>query len=77
MKKIITTALLASIISMNIMPAIAVEEKSTATPKQYKSMVSKSKKSQKSDDYKYAYVNMNWWGNFNDDLLKKFFDFYI
>lgn len=74
MKKIITTALLASIISMNIMPAIAVEEKSTATPKQYKSMVSKSKKSQKSDDYKYAYVNMNWWGNFNDDLLNGYIE---
>ena len=38
------------------------------SPKQLKSMVNKSKKV-KSDDYKYAYVNMNWWDNFNDPVL--------
>ena len=68
MKKIITTALLASMLSMTIMPALAVTEKSSASPKQFKSMVSKNKKNQKSDDYKFDYVNMNWWSNFNDDL---------
>ena len=74
MKKIITTALLASMLSMTIMPAIAVTEKSSATPKQFKSMVSKNKKNQQSDDYKFAYVNMNWWGNFNDDLLNSYIE---
>ena len=74
MKKIITTALLVSMLSMTIMPAVAVTEKSSASPKQFKSMVSKNKKSQQSDDYKFNYVNMNWWGNFNDDLLNSYIE---
>ena len=74
MKKIITTALLASMLSMTIMPALAATEKSSASPKQFKSMVSKNKKNQKSDDYKFDYVNMNWWSNFNDDLLNGYIE---
>lgn len=74
MKKIITTALLMSLLSMTVMPAVAVSGKSTTTPKQFKSMVSKNKKTQKSDDYKFNYVNMNWWGNFNDDLLNGYIE---
>lgn len=74
MKKIITTALLASMLSMTIMPALAVTEKSSASPKQFKSMVSKNKKTSKSDDYKFDYVNMNWWSNFNDDLLNGYIE---
>ena len=71
MKKTITTALLLSILSMNIMPVLAIENtKSTATPKQFKSMVSKNKKT--SDDYKYTYVNMDWWNNFGDETLNKY-----
>lgn len=74
MKKIITTALLASMLSMTIMPAVAVSRKNTTTPKQFKSMISKNKKTQQSDDYKFNYVNMNWWGNFNDDLLNGYIE---
>lgn len=74
MKKIITTALLASMLSMTIMPAVAVSGKSSTTPKQFKSMISKNKKTQQSDDYKFNYVNMNWWGNFNDDLLNGYIE---
>ena len=66
MKKIITIALLASIISLNIMPVVA----ETAQPKQFKSMVTKNKKT--SDDYKIGYINLNWWDNFNDDLLNSY-----
>ena len=59
-----------SFISMNIMPVFAktTETETQNAPKQFKSMIKKSKH-QKSDDYKYAYVNMNWWDNFNDDNL--------
>lgn len=72
MKKIITLALLTSIIS--VMPVSAIEEfsKSSATPKEFKSMVSKNKNT--SDDYKFAYVNMNWWSNFNDDILNSYIE---
>ena len=73
MKKVITTALLASILSVNVMPALALEKTNTSspTPKQFKSMVKKNKKNT-SDNYKFAYVNMNWWDNFNDDTLTSY-----
>lgn len=73
MKKIISAALLASFITMNFMPVLAAENNtSTASPKQFKSMVSKNKNKKTSNDYKFAYVNMNWWDNFNDDLLTSY-----
>ncbi len=73
-KKVISIALLASFLSINTMPVFALENQqaSTATPKQFKSMVSKNKKQQTSDDYKFAYINMNWWNNFNDDILNSY-----
>ena len=85
-KKLLSTALLMSFLSMNIMPVFALENntKSTATPKQFKSMVEKSNKktkptnknnaNRKNDDYKFAYVNMNWWNNFNDDILTSYIE---
>lgn len=63
-----------SMLSMTVMPAVAVSGKNTTTPKQFKSMISKNKKTQQSDDYKFDYVNMNWWGNFNDDLLNGYIE---
>lgn len=72
MKKILTATILASFMLTNITPVLAIEDiqKSTATPKQYKSMAKKNKKA--SDDYTYAYVNMEWWENFNDPQLKTY-----
>ena len=70
MKKIVSIALLISILSLNIIPAIAGENKASATPKQFKSMVKKNKKV--SNDYKFAYINMDWWSNFNDDILNNY-----
>ncbi len=72
MKKIIVTALLVSFASVNFTPAFAIEDKSAAQPKQFKSMVKKNKKV--SDDYKFAYVNLNWWENFDDDILKSYIE---
>ncbi len=75
MKRVISVALLASIMSMNFMPAFAIEQTSTAstaTPKQFKSMVSKNKKT--SNQYKFDYINMNWWSNFNDDILNSYIE---
>ncbi len=66
MKKITTIILLISMITINSLPAIS----ETVQPKQFKSMVSKNKKT--SDDYKFAYININWWDNFNDDLLNSY-----
>lgn len=69
MKKIITIALLTSIISLNIIPAMA----DSPQPKQFKSMVSKNKKAP-DESYKFAYININWWENFNDDLLNNYIE---
>ena len=72
MKKVITTALLVSFLSINTIPVFAEENKSFNTPKQFKSMVKKNKKI--SDDYKFAYINMSWWENFNDDILNSYIE---
>ena len=63
MKKILTIALLTSFLTINITPAVE------NTPKQFKSMVKKSKIS---DDYKFAYVNMDWWNGFGDAILNEY-----
>lgn len=70
MKKIVSIALLMSILSMNIIPVFAEGNKNITTPKQFKSMVKKNKKV--SDDYKFAYINMDWWNNFNDSTLNEY-----
>ena len=72
MKKILAAIVLTSLTGMTFMPALAVQEVNDNTPTQYKSMIKKSKKV--SDDYKYAYVNMDFWGQFNDDILNGYID---
>ena len=73
LKKVITTALLAGFITMNIAPVFAIDEvkKSSAPPKEFKSYVKKNKKT--SDDYKYNYINTKtkgrkfiWHSNFTE-----------
>lgn len=72
MKKVLTITLLMSMMTMTFTPVLAVENTNTAQPKQFKSMVKKSKKV--SDDYKYAYVNMDFWNSFNDANLSAYID---
>ena len=60
MKKVISIALLASMLGMNFVPVFAMtnSNESTKPPKQFKSMIKKSKK-QKSNDYKYKCKVLN------------------
>ena len=67
LKKVISAAIIAGILGLQTMPALAADNITTAAPKQFKSMVKKNKKT--SDDYKYAYVNIDFWDKFNDDIL--------
>lgn len=69
MRKIITTLLLMNFTIMNIAPVFAIEDmkKSSAAPKYFKSMAKKDKKY--NPNYKYEYVNLDWWKNFNDENL--------
>ena len=75
MKKVISTAIILSLAVIQAAPCFAAEEvkTSTATPKQFKSMVKKDKK-KVNDDYKYEYVNIDWWNVFNDDILKGYIE---
>lgn len=72
MKKILAAIVLTSLTGMTFMPALAVQEVNNNVPKQYKSMIKKSKKV--SDDYKYAYINMDFWSQFNDEILNGYID---
>ena len=68
MKKILSVTLLISLMSMNFLPALASTNKTQSQPKVFKSMIKKNK-SQTNDSYKYGYVNIDWWNNFNDPVL--------
>lgn len=74
MKKKIITLLLASFIISNLMPlaTFAISSKNTETKK---ISISKShKQREKSDEFKYEYINYNWWSNFNDNILTGYID---
>ncbi|MBR6099088.1 efflux transporter outer membrane subunit [bacterium] len=70
MKKTLAAALLVCMLGINTIPVFAKTstDNSQKSPKVFKSMVKKSKH-QKSDAYKYDYVNIQWWDNFNDSNL--------
>lgn len=75
MKKKITTLLLASFICMNLTPlsCLAIGKSSDKEPK--KASITKTHKQRaKSDEFKYEYINYNWWKNFNDDILNGYID---
>lgn len=73
LKKILATILLMSLATMTFTPVMAednIKQVNNNSPKQFKSMIKKDKKI--SNDYKYAYVNMDFWNNFNDELLTQY-----
>lgn len=71
LKKILSIALTLSILGLNTLPVTAItEEQNSHTPRQFKSMVTKNKRT--TDDYKFEYVNLNYWKSFNDDLLNEY-----
>ena len=67
LKKIIATALLLSIISMNTMPALAINS-DTSTPKQKRTLFARKAKVDK-NQYRFDYVNLGWWDSFGDEYL--------
>ncbi len=73
MKKTIITLLLASFIITDISPVMAIGNKNNNETK--KVSISKTHKQRlKSDDFKYEYINYNWWDNFNDSILTGYVD---
>lgn len=77
MKKVITTALLLSILGMNTMPVLAIDDNAAAAKTQTaqttkkKGLFSRKAKANK-DEYKYAYVNLEWWDSFGDENLSRY-----
>ena len=71
LKKFLIIAVIAALQAPVYMPAVAyaVQEKTDATPKQFKSFATKNKVS---DDYKYGYLNIDWWDKFNDPVLSDY-----
>ena len=77
MKKIITSLLLAGFIIAEISPmtAFAIGNKTTNTSEPKKVSIMKTHKlRQKSDEFKYEYINYEWWNNFNDPILTGYID---
>ena len=73
MKKLLALAIISSLIISYTMPAMAIEDTTTATvEKTNLKKVKKEKKKEKKftpTQNKFDYINMNWWGNFDDDIL--------
>lgn len=72
MKKILATALALSLISTNtLLPVLA---KSDAAPKVFRSYASKEKKQKKDANYKFDYINIEWWESYNDPILSGYIE---
>ena len=76
MKKLLTLAILFSLGMGNVVPVIAAEKAGkTVLSAGAEENVDKNKKKEKGADKitpqknKYEYINMSWWGQFNDDIL--------
>ena len=75
LKKRIITLLLASFIMTQVTPvaALAVNDKSSKQPKKV-SAYKTHKQRAKSNQFKYEYINYEWWNNFNDNILTGYID---
>lgn len=68
MKKIISTALTLSILSMNFMPVLAKTNLKTDTSK----LSRKEAKVLKAKTQRFNYINMPWWEDLNDEYLNEY-----
>lgn len=76
MKKNLVTLLLISFIFTNMTPVSCLAIGKNSSSKEPKKVsISKSYKQRaKSDEFKYEYINYDWWKNFNDDILSSYID---
>ena len=76
MKKILATALLTSVLSLTIMPALAINSKNADeiyyNPAQKRGHFSRKKTDEQMNEYKFAYINYDWWNIFEDDYLNAY-----
>ena len=75
MKKILITLLVAGFVMSDITPAVCMAKSVKKTSEPQKVSISKTQKMRKkSEQFKYDYINYEWWSNFNDDILKSYID---
>ena len=72
MKKFLAISLALSLISTNSM--LMAMAKSDASPKVFRSYASKDKKQKSDVNYKYEYINVDWWESFNDPILSGYIE---
>ncbi len=59
----------------DITPAVCMAKSVKKTSEPQKVSISKTQKMRKkSEQFKYDYINYEWWSNFNDDILKSYID---
>lgn len=80
--KIIAIGLLLSFLNLNFLPAFAIQDVKNqdvkTVKKQERMLKHKVKRSKKyNDDYKYAYVNLDFWKSFNDKNLDNYINLAI
>lgn len=73
MKKIITALLLAGFILTDLTPLAAYAKNTNSEPKKV-SVAKTQKMRKKSNQFKYEYINFDWWSNFNDPILTGYID---
>ncbi len=82
-KYITTCGLIFSLMGFNVLPVFAINDKTSeqsdkAKIKKEKMLKHKVKRSKKyNDDYKYAYVNLDFWKSFNDENLNNYINLAI
>ena len=74
MKKILITLLLAGFVLTDISPVACVAKTGSKTEVKKVSISKTHKMRKKSDQFKYDYINYNWWSNFNDDIMTGYID---
>ena len=83
LNKLFSTLILVSFINMSILPAFAIQDTKAqqdtkVLKKQEKMLKHRVKRNKKyNDDYKYGYVNMDFWKSFNDKNLDNYINLAI
>ena len=74
MKKTIISLILASFIVTDITPVLAITNNPNPNKPKKISIMKTHNKRKKSDQFKYEYINFEWWNNFNDPVLTGYID---
>lgn len=72
MKKILAIAILIGLAGINTLPVNAINDNNPN--KKVKQSIFKKKQKKDSNQYKFDYINYEWWKNFNDEYLSEYIE---